>query len=120
MNKVKLVELENQRQLHIGSHIVILNESDYQELIDIFSNKSNNINNLLPPVGLEVIGYNEKWIDEDFNPFGTRVCYIDDYGDWWSAKWDNDQDTWHTHTKFWCENGKDFSPTHWKYKPNFK
>ena len=29
----------------------------------------------------EVIGYNPAWIDEDFNPNGTRIGFLSDYGD---------------------------------------
>ena len=25
-----------------------------------------------PPIGVEVIAYHHKWVDEDFNPNGTR------------------------------------------------
>ena len=49
----------------------------------------------LPEHGFEVIGYSEGWIDEDFNPKGMRVCYLDDFG-WHSAKWNNDQDCWYS------------------------
>ena len=28
------------------------------------------------PFGEEVIAFNEKWIDEDFNPNGTRVGFM--------------------------------------------
>lgn len=31
--------------------------------------------------GEEVIGYNPAWIDEDFNPNGTRIGFLSDYGD---------------------------------------
>ena len=31
--------------------------------------------------GEEVIGYNKAWIDEDFNPNGTRIGFLFDYGD---------------------------------------
>lgn len=30
--------------------------------------------------GEEVIAFNKKWIDEDFNPNGTRVGFIQDDG----------------------------------------
>jgi len=34
----------------------------------------------------EVIGFNPKWVDEDFNPKGLRVCCFT--GEFWqSAKW---------------------------------
>ena len=29
---------------------------------------------------VEVIGYNENWVHPDFNPNGTRVCCMDDFG----------------------------------------
>ena len=82
----------------------------------------------LPTEGQEVIGYNEKWIHPDFNPEGTRVCFmtIDNFNglkdyNWTSAKWDNDQDSWHTHAKWCCDDngGTDFEPTHWTPKPIF-
>lgn len=38
------------------------------------------------PFGEEVIAFNEKWIDEDFNPNGTRVGFIQDDG-FVSATW---------------------------------
>ena len=34
----------------------------------------------MPEMGVEVIGYNRDWVDEDFNPNGTRVCFYDDTG----------------------------------------
>lgn len=45
----------------------------------------------------EVIGYNEKWIDEDYNPNGTRICfYSKDYKYWTIAVWNNEQDCYST------------------------
>ncbi len=45
----------------------------------------------------EVIGFNPEWIDEDFNPEGTRVCFQTDSGEkgWCSAKWIDNQDCYH-------------------------
>lgn len=43
------------------------------------------------PFGEEVIAFNEKWIDEDFNPNGTRVGFLQDDG-FISATWNNEQD----------------------------
>lgn len=40
MSKVKLEETENRRRLHIGSYFNDLNESEYQDLVKIFSKKS--------------------------------------------------------------------------------
>lgn len=50
------------------------------------------------PFGEEVIAFNEKWIDEDYNPNGTRVGFIqDDSGDVFiSATWNNEQDCYDT------------------------
>ena len=45
----------------------------------------------------------EEWVEEDFNPSGTRVGFLTDTG-FISAKWDNDQD-------FYCtvsEEGDDY------------
>ena len=43
------------------------------------------------PFGEEVIAFNEKWIDEDFNPNGTRVGFMQDDG-FVSATWNNEQE----------------------------
>ena len=47
------------------------------------------------PFGEEVIAFNEKWIDEDFNPNGTRVGFMQDDG-FISATWNNDDDCYDT------------------------
>ena len=47
------------------------------------------------PYGQEVIGYNKEWVDEDFNPSGTRVGFLNDIG-FISAKWVNDLDCYTT------------------------
>jgi hypothetical protein len=58
--------------------------------------------------GLPVIGFNELWIDEDFNPKGTRECYYRDIN-WVSAKFNPDIDEWE---------GVIESPTHVMLLPN--
>lgn len=65
----------------------------------------------LPEEGVEVIGFNPEWIDEDFNPNGTRACtYFDEC--WISAKWNDYSDSY---------NSRDSeSPTHWCLVPSFK
>lgn len=40
MSKVKLEETQGVRRLHIGSYFVDLNETDYRELVRIFSDQS--------------------------------------------------------------------------------
>lgn len=64
----------------------------------------------LPPPATTLLGYNPKWIDEDFNPEGIRECFMNDDNSWNSAYWDNDQDTW------W--NDTDTIPTHWMRRPS--
>ena len=65
----------------------------------------------MPPDCTVVLGYNEKWVDEDFEPEGIRECfYSEAMGEWNSAKWDNDQDHW------W--NDTETSPTHWMQRPD--
>ena len=34
----------------------------------------------LPPEGIEVIAFHHKWIDEDFNPNGTRIGFLNGKG----------------------------------------
>lgn len=55
------------------------------------------------PYGEEVIAFNEKWIDEDFNPNGTRVGFLGDDG-FISAKWIYTFDEYVTR----CEEGDDY------------
>lgn len=62
-----------------------------------------------PPPGTTILGYNEKWIDGDFNPEGIRECFMNDDNSWNSAYWDNDLDTW-------C-NDMETMPTHWMQRP---
>lgn len=55
------------------------------------------------PYGEEVIAFNKKWIDEDFNPNGTRVGFLGDDG-FISAEWDDECDEYETH----YEEGDDY------------
>ncbi len=48
------------------------------------------------PIGAEVIGFSEEWVHEDFNPKGTRACWLSDDGIWTSAKWLDYHDTYVT------------------------
>lgn len=85
-------------------------------------------------LGEEVIGYNPSWIDEDFNPNGTRIGFLSDYGDnevegqinienpdggyqhFCQAKWCDYHDTYHT---LYGEVGEDEPnmPTHYLLIP---
>lgn len=77
-----------------------------------------NYNENIPPSGIEVLCYNEGWIDKDFCPDGIRIGYRND-GSFVHIKWDNDQDMW------WpvdSDLDKDrvtepLFPTHWKFYP---
>lgn len=69
------------------------------------------INKKLPEEGVEVIGFNVEWIDEDFNLNGTRSCTYFDKS-WFSATWNPNSDTYDS-----CEFDR---PTHWCAVPSFK
>jgi hypothetical protein len=78
-----------------------------------------------PPLGLEVIAYNKKWIDEDYNPHGTRIGFqnlsCDTDGEFISAAYCNDCDEYHTtssdiESAYRCSD----APTHWVHKPMFR
>ena len=64
-----------------------------------------------PPFGVEVIAYHHKWINEDFNPNGTRVGFLGDDG-FISAFWWDYQDCYETISKPNCESNKDFYRSH--------
>ena len=55
----------------------------------------NKVSEVEIPFGEEVIAFNEKWIDEDFNPNGTRVGFIQDDG-FVSATWNDEEDCYDT------------------------
>lgn len=61
-----------------------------------------------PKVGIEVIGYNPEWISE-YNPNGQRICFIDCFDVWTSAKYCNYQDTY--------ENKVNSAPVKWMPLP---
>jgi hypothetical protein len=79
-----------------------------------------------PDIGIEVIGFNEDWANADFNPNGTRLCWINESplpeGYWVIVKWCNYHDEYHTG---YCKNhpfGEEQqyvypAPTHWQHKP---
>ena len=72
-----------------------------------------------PELGVEVLLYSEKWINEDYNPKGIRVGFWCDVQEWVSAYWCNYHDEYHTRTS--CEDDEKFEdskaenqiPTHW-------
>lgn len=72
----------------------------------------------LPPIGKEVIGWSKDWINPDYNPNGTCVCFLDDEG-WTIAWWCNSCDEYHTkHPGNEEAHRLDIGPpTHWTWKP---
>lgn len=72
------------------------------------------------PTGIELLLFNEKWIDEDFNPNGVRIGFKDDLTNWTTAQYSNYQDCYYTRTadeddnKFKLSKAVDQIPTHFK------
>lgn len=60
--------------------------------------------------GAMVLAYHPDWECEDFCPEGVREGYYLD-GIFYSAKWDNDMDSWYPEEGF---------PTHYMLKPYFQ
>lgn len=56
----------------------------------------NNTNENTYTTGVEVIGYHPGWVDEDFNPKGTRIGFFTDEGEFCCARWNDSQDTYIT------------------------
>ncbi|WP_333661566.1 DUF551 domain-containing protein [Chishuiella changwenlii] len=80
------------------------------------------IEDQLPEESIEVLFFNEKWINEDYNPFGTRIGFYNNE-DFITAYYWNYQDTYITISHNECDDDDGFSdeiknsiePTHWKY-----
>ena len=85
------------------------------------------VKDTLPNNGVEVLGYNKSWIDEDVNPDGICVCYLqeEDPSYWIVAQYCMSCDNWHTNYSEEVKEvlGSDWAkmyvaaPTHWKEKP---
>ena len=77
----------------------------------VLENRYINYQEQKPPFGVEVVAYHHKWVDEDFNPNGTRVGFLSDDG-FISAFWWDYQDCYETISKQHCESNKDFYRSH--------
>lgn len=68
----------------------------------------------------EVIGFNPKWVDEDFNPKGLRVCCFT--GEFWqSAKWCSYHDEYEPRPRdHEDETADEFAPVFICHMPNLK
>lgn len=64
-----------------------------------------------PEWNIEVLGYSPEWIDEDFNPDGIRVFFINGDGVHISAGWCSCDDVYTTEDTELA--------THWMKKPEF-
>ena len=79
----------------------------------------------LPPLGEEVIFYNPAWVDEDFNPKGTRIGFRLDE-DYVSSYYWSDQDCYMTISHSECDDNPAYSektkssiePIEWMPIPN--
>ena len=69
MTGVKLEETKNRRRLHIGSYFVDLNETDYMELIRIFSDEKRVKNLSSNSVLSDSVCEGTEWYD---SPKGRR------------------------------------------------
>lgn len=82
----------------------------------------------LPPIGVEVIAYSKKWINQDFNPRGFRVGFRTGDNDFISAYWWDYQDDYIGISGWKCEGNPEFSeelvknrePEYWMEIPDFK
>lgn len=74
----------------------------------------------LIPEGSEVLLFNEKWIDEDFNPNGVRIGFKCDLTNWTSAYYSSYKDCYFTRyadeddNNFELSKAEDQIPTHFK------
>ena len=77
-----------------------------------------------PPIGVLVIAYHHKWINEDFNPIGQRVGFVNEDGDFTSV-----QDDYIGLAHWKCDDGDEFDhdsdnikyidPEYWTEMPNY-
>jgi len=85
-----------------------------------------------PPYGEEVLAYHHLWIDEDFNPKGTRIGFrsepvIDKEDDFTSAYWWDYQDCYMTISRAEVKDNPSFDqhhleciePEYWMEIPKF-
>lgn len=51
-----------------------------------------------PPIGVEIIAQDDRWIDEDYNPLGIRFGFLNENedGPFICVKYDNNQDYYET------------------------
>lgn len=82
----------------------------------------------MPPIGEEVISFNHKWINMDFNPKGIRVGFLGGDNQFISAFWWDYHDDYIAICKDKCESNPGFFENHldntepewWTYIPKFQ
>ena len=98
-DKVQLIKKEIERRMHFidgmvntdfrGGVLDTLNK--LKDFIDSLPNEWIKIDKKHPlPKFEEVLGFNEEWIEADFNPKGVRIGYLTDEGNFISAKYEPD------------------------------
>lgn len=111
-NGLKIFTLEGTMNASIGDYIIKgvqgefypckpdIFEKTYESELSSNTQKQEDTWNLilekLPPVGVEVLFQNDKWIDLDYNPKGIRIGFLDGTGDYYSAYWCTLHDEYHT------------------------
>lgn len=71
-----------------------------------------------PENGIEIICFNPEWIDEDFNPNGTRIGFLNDDYEFTTAYWWDYQDCYMTICGAFSEHiQNNTEPTHWMEIP---
>jgi len=67
---------------------------------------------------MEVIGFHPEWIDEDFNPNGTRVGFVNADAGFTCARWCNYHDCYETVDNTLENVGDHLMPTHYAFIPS--
>lgn len=80
-----------------------------------------------PEEGVEIIAYNKHWIDEDFNPNGTRIGFLRDdifvSAYWWDYQdcyMTIDRDICNENPTFYADHIGNTEPEYWMPIPKFK
>lgn len=100
-------------------------KSEISEIIKLIETPWIKYKDKRPEFGIEVIAFHHKWIDEDFNPNGTRVGFINGDDTFTSAFWWDYQDCYTEINAEKCEEHPDFyrshidntEPEYWKPMP---
>jgi hypothetical protein len=56
------------------------------------------VTSMAAPVGIELLGWHQDWIDSEHNVSGVRLCFAQDSGYWVSSWWDVQHSKYETTT----------------------